>query len=425
METPPNMFSVADVRGLFEEEICNVANNRMKIDGMCAFYFAAAYSGAFYNMAHRYQEYLERQTEELSATQSGQDMTTGLLQDYNNARLLEATQAAAQRLKVALDRVQKGNEHLPPWGPPLLPGDARIEELDEWIFPVPWMPTDSSESGNYIRMATATPEDPTIRSRIVPIEHAARADIPPATAAFWRTERRATAPGTLACERIAREGTALARAASSGRAQAGPSATRAPSGGAARVSAPPTTGASRDISRIATSQATVTPGTTAQTPNYYVPPSMTNPTRRVGAATPPATAAARGTARANVPQAGRALGSTAEATSDDTARGRIPPPGGRSRGNAPADSPPSSSRRPGTEPSKDLASAGARTSEQKPQLRVEPTSSSGNVPTRYGSYGPREEGRAPSAALTRSAARPPVRRPRDGRNPDDVVARKA
>jgi hypothetical protein len=337
---------------------------------------------------------------------------------------LEATQAAAQRLKVALDRVQKGHEHLPPWGPPLLPGDAPIDELDEWIFPVPWMPIDSSESGNYIKMATATPGDPMIRSRIVPIENAARAGIPSATAVFWRTERRATAPGTLACERIAREGTALARAASSSRAQAGPSPARAPSGVTARVSAPPTTGASRDTSRMVTPQTTATPRSTAQTPKYYVPPSITNPTRPVGAATPPATAAASGTARANAPQAGRALGSTGEATSDDTAGGRIPPPGGRSRSHAPSDSPPLSTRRPGTEPSKDLASTGARTSEQKPQLRGEPTSSSGSVPTRYGSYGPREEGRAPTAAPTRSGARPPVRRPRESWNPDDVVARK-
>lgn len=99
--------------------------------------------------------------------------------------------------------MQKGDKQLPPWGPLLLPGDAPIKEIDEWIFPAPWTVVEGSDPTPSIRIAKATPKDPTIRSRVIATADAARAGVPPPTAVFWRINRAVTAPATKACEKMA------------------------------------------------------------------------------------------------------------------------------------------------------------------------------------------------------------------------------
>jgi hypothetical protein len=128
----------------FADEIDNVAHIRVKIDVMCAFHFATRNQKVFRNLAHERQRKLERQSVIMQRQQSEQGLTTGLLEEHNNTKLMEETQAVAQRLRIPLSLIEKGNKHLPPWGPPLIPGDARIEEVDEWIFPAPWVITNGS-----------------------------------------------------------------------------------------------------------------------------------------------------------------------------------------------------------------------------------------------------------------------------------------
>ncbi len=246
---------------------------------MCAFYFAAAHNKAFNNLAHKYLKQLQRQSEGLYVSQMEENLCTSLLQAHDRAKLLQETQEAAQRLQLALNRIWKGDKHLPPWGPPLLPGDRPVEQVKEWSFPIPWTVVLEKDPKSYIIVATATTSDPNIRSREGRPEDAAKLGIFQPTAVFWGAKQTDVAPATVACEAIDRAGAALATAASSSKARAGTIPARATPRGAvqaggariasgssstARVGASQTMAASRSAARAAGNPATAAPGSTYQ-----------------------------------------------------------------------------------------------------------------------------------------------------------------
>jgi hypothetical protein len=305
IETQVNTSALAAQRTFFATDLERVAYNTASIDTMCAFYFAAQHDKVFQGMAHQYQRQLERQSDRTSTTRSGQGRTTGPFQHHNNPLLGEATQAAAQRLKVALSRVEKGDQYLPPWGPPLLPQDAPIQEVDEWIFPIPWMVIHDSASDDLIRIATATAEDPTICSRIMPIGAAARAGVPPRNAPFWSIDRKMAAPAVAACFKIANRGAALAKAASSNTAQGGPSSAVRTSEGAARTGAAATSSATGSTVRIGRTATPANVESTARGSNQYVPPPLITSRRTAEAGPFTATATAATLVRPNIPPSRR------------------------------------------------------------------------------------------------------------------------
>lgn len=357
---------------------------------MCAFYFAVQQFGAFRNLVQECQKSLERQARNLAATPSGQDLTTGLLEEYNNAKLAKYHQAAADRLKIALNRVLKGDEHLPPWGPPLLPGDAPIEQVDAWIFPAPWMAIEGSTTGDRIMIAKATPGDPTIRPRVIWTEDAARAGLPSSRAPFWRFHRSVTTVATIACGRMARAGRTLAVGAASS--------------SAARVSASQATNVSNSTAHMGEYVATATRGNAAQEPNEYIPPTITRSTGTPRAAVAStAIATAMSSSRPNVPPTRRALRSIfrsddgAGAASSDTGRGYVPLAGGRLvRSTAPASPPRPPARHQEAGSPRSVAAARLKDQEELRIGNLPRPISSRSVATRYLTAAPTHSGAVPS-----------------------------
>ncbi len=361
----------------FVHDIDNVAHNVAKIDAMCAFYFAAAHNKAFNNLAHKHLKQLQQQSEKLYVSRMEENLCTSLLQAHDRAKLLQKTQEAAQRLQVALSRVWKGDHHLPPWGPPLVPGDRQVEQIEEWSFPIPWTVVAGKNPKSHIRVATATASDPKIRSIEVQPEDAVKFGILQPTAVFWGAKQTDEAPATAACEAIDRAAAAVATAASRSRAKAGTGRGRATprgaaqaggaraasgSSGAARGSPSQAVPASRTAARAVGTPATATPGASARVSpgstaealesklrittspasaaqksplpkaNQYTPPTEIK-SSETSHATPslPPTLAAVGRGRGGDSAASttqRAPASTAR-TSDKTkltARGYVPPP---------------------------------------------------------------------------------------------------
>ena len=196
---------------------------------MCAFYFAAQRHQGFQSLAHEHQNKLERQSQILAATPGRQNPTTKLFADPKVAKCPRDLQAAAQRLKVPFDRVQRGDKQLPLWDPLLLPGDAPIQEIDQWIFPAPWTVIEGRDPTASIRIAKSTPKDPITRSRIIETS-GALAGVPPPATVFWKTHRGVKAPATKVCEKMDVACAAPATAASNSAARGGPSLARAASG---------------------------------------------------------------------------------------------------------------------------------------------------------------------------------------------------